>query len=735
MSRQGNERPPASVKAGNDDINFWNVNMDNERTRGHSRQALIRYRNALLLGCTALAALSPALAFGQETDTANGGTALKPIILQGSASEAENDSKSIVATKTKSGSKMATDILDTPASVSVITSKEIQQRGAQDVEQVLQYTSGVATDFYGSDDRFDYFKIRGFDAYQYRDGLTLGKPFGALPEEPYAFERVEVLKGANSTIFGVSDPGGSVNYVTKLPKSERFGEAYATGGSFNRREAGFDFGDNITADDTLSYRLTGKLKKSDEEYDYSRDDEKFLMGGITWRPTDMTTLSVVYDHLDRDGVPGGGGHPVGSDFDRSRFFGEPDYNYRDVDRDTLTVMLDHDFGSGLTFSSNARYSDAKSNFGYAYIAATPTNGSTIAKRDFFGNDGASRQFIIDARLQYDASFDSVDSRTLVGVEYNDLSSRSDNFYGPAPSIDWMNPVYTGAPASVPLYQSLKNDQKTKGLYIQQDLTFFNKLIASIGLRNDWMDLHQRNNLKGTTTDADLSEFTKRAGLTYRITDELAAYVSYAESAVPASLTVDPERGEQWEAGVKYRPDAFPALFTAAVYDLTTNNITRTHPATGFQETIGKVRVRGLDLEAKAELTDKLSLTASYSYMMSDIVENGTGGNVGNELSFVPNQLASLWVNYTLPGDGKRGDMNFGLGARYSGSYFFNDANTQSTGGSIVFDAAFAYKIRENTAFEVNVSNLFDEKHVDYGGFGADWYNPGRAVYATIRQTW
>ncbi len=150
---------------------------------------------------------------------------------------------------------------------------------------------------------------------------------------------------------------------------------------------------------------------------------------------------------------------------------------------------------------------------------------------------------------------------------------------------------------------------------------------------------------------------------------------------------------------------------------------------------GKVRVRGLDLEAKAELTDKLSLTAAYSYMMSDIVENGTGGNVGNELSFVPNQLASLWVNYTLPGDGKRGDMNFGLGARYSGSYFFNDANTQSTGGSIVFDAAFAYKIRENTAFEVNVSNLFDEKHVDYGGFGADWYNPGRAVYATIRQTW
>lgn len=173
---------------------------------------------------------------------------------------------------------MPTDILDTPASVSVITAKEIQQRGAQNVEQVLQYTAGVSTDFYGSDDRFDFFKIRGFDATTYRDGLPLGRPFGGIREEPYAFERVEVLKGGNSTVFGVSDPGGSVNYVTKRPRSERFGEAYVTGGSFSHKEIGFDFGDNLTSDDTLSYRLTGKFRDADAEYDYSRDDEKFIMG-------------------------------------------------------------------------------------------------------------------------------------------------------------------------------------------------------------------------------------------------------------------------------------------------------------------------------------------------------------------------------------------------------------------------------------------------------------------------
>src|SRR5690606_34610355 len=130
------------------------------------------------------------------------------------------------------------------------------------------------------------FKIRGFDAYTYRDGLTLGAPFGGIREEPYAYDRVEILRGANSTVFGVSDPGGSVNYVTKKPKDIRFGEVYATGGLNNHAETGFDFGDNITSDGTLSYRLTGKVRNADAEYDYSQNDAKFFMGGLTWRPTD-----------------------------------------------------------------------------------------------------------------------------------------------------------------------------------------------------------------------------------------------------------------------------------------------------------------------------------------------------------------------------------------------------------------------------------------------------------------
>lgn len=704
--------------------------------RDHEGRSLLVRRSTILLGCTALMASLPSVMHAQEAAQTGEPIVLEQVVVQGGAG-GNGDADTIVATEAAVGGRIATPILETPASVSVITSKEIQQRGAQSTEEVLQYTAGVVTDFYGADDRFDYYKIRGFDAYQYRDGLTLGRPFGAMREDAFAYERVEVLKGGSSTTFGVSDPGGAVNFVTKMPKRGRWGEVYVTGGSFEQKGIGFDFGDDIVEDGTLSYRLTGKLRDGDAEYSYSRDDAKFLMGGLTWRPTDMTNLTVVFDHIDRDGVPGSGGYPNGVDFGRSAFFGEPDYNFRGADRDTITVKLDHDFGNGLTFAADGRYSDTHSDFGYAYIASTPTDGSTVAGRYFFGSDVQSRQLVGDARLQYEASLgDQVESRSLVGLNHNNQVSDSKTYFGIAPGIDWTNPVYTGAPSSVPLYLANKQDLNTTGLYAQQDFTFFDRLIASVGLRNDWIDIDQTNQFNGVVSGADQSEFTKRFSLTYKITPELATYVSYAESAVPASaLTAEVERGEQYELGVKYQPTAFPALFSAAIYDLRKTNLTVTDPITLLPSAIGEVRVRGLDLEAKAELPKNFSLTAAYTYLDAEITENGTGGNVGNHPEFTPEHTASLWLDWTLEGEGARGDLTVGGGARYIGSYFFNSANTIGTGGHVVFDAAINYEIVENTSLQVNATNLFDEKYVAYGGFGADFYNPGRTISATLRHTW
>ncbi|WJH38033.1 TonB-dependent siderophore receptor (plasmid) [Aliirhizobium terrae] len=714
--------------------------MDMETTGGTTKRSLKRYRKAILLGCTALVALAPRFAIGQEAEAANSDTTLAPIVIQGTGNvlDTSNDSNSIVATQTTVGSGIPTDILVTPASVSIVTAKEIQERAAQDLEQILQYTPGVTTDFYGTDDRFDYVRIRGFDAFVYRDGIAVGDPFGGIREEPYAYERVEVLKGANSTIFGVADPGGSINYVSKRPKSERFGEVYATGGSFSHKEAGFDFGDNITEDDTLSYRLTGKVRDADTEYDYGQNNEKFFMGGLTWRPTDVTSLTVTYDHLNKDGSPGAGGHPVNRDLDRELFLGEPDYNYDDTNRNTVSVMFDHDFGNGLSFGSTARYSKSNTGFGYAYISGDPVISDTLANRDYYGNRSSEERFIINSHLKYDFSADQFDSTTLAGFEYSKTDSDGVTYYMPADPINWADPVYFGAPDYPGPYSTERVKQNTKAIYAQQNFTFDERLTVSLGARNDWMDISRDdwNAFTGASaSETDLSEFTKRVGVSYKVTDEIAPYASYSESVAPPTNGNKPERGRQYEIGVKYQPEAFPALFTASVFDLTKNDISYTNPNPPFTETTtGEVRVRGFELEAKAEITNNISLTAAYAYLDGEIVENA-GVNEGNTPERIPEHQASAWVNYTVPANGFLGDMTFGFGGRYMSSYYFSDANTSKTDSSVIFDAAFSYKIRENTTFQLNATNLFDEKHVAQGGFGSEYYNPGRAIYATLRQTW
>jgi iron complex outermembrane receptor protein len=327
--------------------------IDNKKIPLKALNTRSQRHTAALLLCTPLVAVSLNVNAQEESDKEV--YRFAPIIVNTQAM-ADDDANSIVAQEISVGGKVATSILDTPASVSVITEKEIEQRHASTTEEVLQYTPGIITDYYGTDDRNDYFQIRGFSATTYRDGLTLGSMRG-VREDAYAFERVEVLRGANSTLFGAADPGGSVNFVSKTPKFEQFGSGYARYGSFDRKEVGIDVGDTLNEDQTLAYRFTGKFQDSEREYDYSKDDNEFFMGGITWEPTDFTSATLLLDYLNRDSTPNSGGYPKDREYDRDEFYGEPDFNSQEVERTSITGMFSHDFDNGFIVRANLRYSD------------------------------------------------------------------------------------------------------------------------------------------------------------------------------------------------------------------------------------------------------------------------------------------------------------------------------------------------------------------------------------------
>lgn len=376
------------------------------------------------------------------------------------------------------------------------------------------------------------------------------------------------------------------------------------------------------------------------------------------------------DDLKRDGTPNSGGYPLDREYDRGDFCGdfcgEPDYNDHDVDRKSITALLSHDFGTGLSLQANLRYSDLDDDFGYVYLYDYAGRTGTTLARYYYGQDTSGNELIGNAILKYDTSFGRFDSSTLAGVEFRDASTDETSFYptvNGVPPIDIANPVHTGAPAILDIYSQARRDYRAKSAFVTQNLAFDDRVVATVGLRHDGLDLSSQGRSYNYSTGAydafddsdDFSETSWRGALTYKVTPDVSAYVSYVESVAPPQVGVEPERGEQYEIGVKYQPAGTNALLSAAIYDLTQQNITVAEVQDDgniIRRTVGKTRVRGLDIEGKAELAGNLSLLASYSYMDPEVVNDPR--SQGHQFGSVPNHLASAWVNHTVPGTGAHG---------------------------------------------------------------------------------
>lgn len=236
--------------------------IGNQKLRPTGRGAGILMSGASL---AVIATLSVSAAVAQSS------TDLDPIVAE--AGTGDNPAKTIVSTTSQDTTKSDTPILKSSNSVSVVTEKEIETRAAQSMLAVASYTSGVSVDEFGSDDRYDYYRIRGFDQTAlgtYRDGLAARIPawYTAARLEPYGLEKVEVLKGSTSTLFGLNGPGGLINAVTKKPTKASFGEIYTTLGTDGHYETGLDIGGSLSPDSPWAYRITMKGQKADGNYDY-----------------------------------------------------------------------------------------------------------------------------------------------------------------------------------------------------------------------------------------------------------------------------------------------------------------------------------------------------------------------------------------------------------------------------------------------------------------------------------
>ncbi|MDC7787393.1 TonB-dependent siderophore receptor [Rhodoplanes sp. TEM] len=658
--------------------------------------------------------------------------------------------KGFVAERTLTGSKTDTPIREIPQSISVVTRDQLDQRAVTNVGEALTYSAGVVAEPFGFDPRFDAPIIRGFSAAQsqYLNGLKLMRGTNDTTSiDPWGLERIEVLRGPSSVLYGQGNPGGMINLVSKRPTWTSFGTAMVEGATFDRYTGAFDFGGPVPGTSEFAYRLTGLARDGNTQATDAKDNRYFIAPAVTWKPNADTTLTVLANVQHDDGSSPVGlpaqytlySNLSGVRLPRSTNLGDPNFDHSRNTIASIGYEFEHRFVDNLIFRQNARYLYQTWDYQNLYFASL--SGDT-ANRGASYNDETYGTFTIDNHLQ--AKFDTgpLSHTVLLGLDVRHHTLDTLSEFGTAPSTNVFAPAYGVAiPKNVWYASKVDGTLMQTGLYAQ-DQVKLDRWLLTLGVRHDWASAESTTNypLAGTSAVQDQSDraFTGRVGLSYLFDNGLAPYVSWATSFQPVigsdylGDTYKPSEGEQYEAGVKYQPTWFKGFFTAAVYDLEQTNVLTTQLVGGVSQTVqtGVVHSKGVELSALANLTEGLDLIANYTYTEAEIE---VGEYAGNRPANVPKNAANLWLFQTIR-TGPLAGFGFGGGIRYVGARWDLDSNANYLPSNILFDAAASYTTGPYK-LSLNIANIADEAYVSgCGYFGCYWGN-GRTITGRVAYTW
>ena len=648
-----------------------------------------------------------------------------------------------VATRSGTGSKTDTLLRETPQSISVVTADEVRDQGVVNVQEALRYVPGVFADAYGRDSRGDYPRFRGQDPNIYLDGTRVIDTyrFNEWRIDPYTLERIEVLRGPSSVLYGDTSTAGLLNLISKLPQAKSANEISFQYGSFDNKQVQLDSTGKLTKDGDWLYRFIGVFRDSNTQTDYTKDDRILLAPSVTWRPTNDTSWTVLGTYQkDKTGsttafLPIEGTLYPGPNelIPINRFASEPGYDRYQTETGSVSSLFEHAFNNNFRIRQNMRFTHVDGEYHSIYpdVYSNSTDPfldparRTVAR---FGFDRATTKdaFTIDNNAELKLATGPVSHKLLFGMDYRMLSeiARSGSSYDAVP-FDLYAPVYHSATAA-PMTPEPYLRQSQLGFYAQDQMRL-GHWIAVAGVRQDFVT----SNTEGSPLQNDKAT-TGRFGLMYELPFGVTPYVTYAQSFNPVfggGVCADfckPQRGEMVELGVKYTPSPGTAI-NAAIYDTTEKNrlaADPTNPLLSIQ--IGEVRIRGAELEVLTKVTPNLDLIGAYSYTDARVA---SGDNAGTHVETVPLHQASLWGKYRLAALGLP-NVTVGAGARYTGTTWDGADNFQ-TPAYTLFDAMLRYDTGP-WALQVNATNLADKRHVTTCLARGDcFYGMGRTVIGKV----
>lgn len=669
-----------------------------------------------------------------------------------------------VATRTAAGTKTDTSLVEAPRSISVATRQQMEDRNVQNLDDAVRYMPGIVSASYGSDTRYDWMRVRGFEPTQFLDGLPLPRGVYANPKaETWNLDRLALLRGPASSVYGQTPPGGLLDMVSRRPSAESSSAIQLQYGSDNYRQLNFASTGKIDDEGQFLYGLSGVVRDAGTQVDHIDNKRYNIAPSLTWN-IDTDTKLTLLSQFTRDDtgatsqfMPIQGTKiksPLGK-VSHHKNLGDPDYEFYDRTYYALGYAFEHRLNDVWQFRQNLRYTKSELSFqqltvgSYAY---SPADAAGNISRTSTNVDEDISQFAVDNNFQADFTTGDISHTVLIGLDHQRTDTSYLSIYGDGGTTNIFNPVY-GKPIVRPARSSAYYDYNQKtvqtGLYVQDQMAL-DQWRLTLGGREDWVHQGTTYFNKNDATNTDRSKnFSGNAALSYVFDSGLVPYISYAESFQPASNasvspteSYKPTEGQQWELGIKYQPPGSNTLLSAAVYDLTQKNVLVTSIGAGGESITnqtGEVKVKGLELEAVSDVTENLKVIAAYTLAKSEVQD---GIYKGNRLQLMPNQQASLWTDYTWH-NGVLDGFGIGAGARYTGNTYGDQGNTWlgKANAYTVFDAAVHYDLGrldsslKGASLKLNATNLFDKDYLSTCDGSYCYFGDQRSVVASATYQW
>jgi iron complex outermembrane receptor protein len=698
-----------------------------------------------------------------------------------SATATAADTDEIVVTgaqpvnQASSATKSATPILETPQSISVVDGSDIAKLGLQNLDQALRFVAGITPETRGaSAEVYDLFSLRGFGAPVFLDGLFYvsqsdATGYAAAQADISRLERVEVIKGPSSALYGRSGPGGLVVQESKLPLDRAFYGAIAgTYGNFDLYRIDGDVGGR--ASDNTLWRVYGSVNGAHDQQRYGTRRRQTASAAVTLGANTSTTFTLLaaYSHDPRNGdygvYPAIGtlfADPAGH-ISRNFYGGEPG-DFFSREQAGLTYIARHEFGGGWAFKSSGRYQYVRSRLGIVYASGLPVDSSNPAPTLFGRADYSTREsnnsWVYDNQLTGKATTGPIAHALLFGTDRQVLHFHEDAAFGSATPIDVFDPVYGTMPTprtpdEVPggtPYLTITHTRQ-QSIYAQDQMSWGGLRLTLSG-RQDWARAEN-----GGPVQHD-SKFTYRVGALYKTDLGIAPYVSWSTSFQPQAATLTdgtlakPSLGKQIEGGVKYQVPGTQILLTAAYFHIEQTNVLSYDPVSFAATQSGKVRSRGVELEAKAPLPHGFNLAVAFSRQSVKILDDQDSRRIGHGLETVGRGGVSANLEWA-PKDGPLSGFAVGGAVRhvdrlYAGVYadatspIYAGGKFYDSPSDTLVDALARYdlgKLNDRFAgveLKVNATNIFNKRYLTgcYANYGWCWYGNRRTVQGTIGFTW